>query len=194
MDILNTIKEQQIYPSSDLEKYFWRMFVADAFLGNFDRHNGNWGFLINYDTGEVKLSPVYDCGSCLYPQIDEKKMDEVMKNISKIEERIYIFPTSAIKNNNKKINYFQFLMETEDENCIEALSYISKKINLDAINEFIDSITNELVSEKNKKFLKFFINERKEKIIDKALEQHTILKPDIEMKEYDNEDFNINLF
>ena len=23
---------------------FWEMFVVDALLGNFDRHNGNWGF------------------------------------------------------------------------------------------------------------------------------------------------------
>ena len=53
-------------------------------LGNFDRHNGNWGFLVNEKEGLIKLAPVYDCGSCLYPQLDEKKMAYVLSNPEEI--------------------------------------------------------------------------------------------------------------
>ena len=41
------------------------MFVIDSLIGNTDRHNGNWGFLVNKSTDKIKFSPIYDCGSCL---------------------------------------------------------------------------------------------------------------------------------
>ena len=53
---------------------FWDMFIVDALIGNWDRHNGNWGFLYNALTDEISLAPVYDCGSCLFPQADEEIM------------------------------------------------------------------------------------------------------------------------
>ena len=63
--ILEAIEEQSIYPSDELWQFFWDMFIADAFLGNFDRHNGNWGFLVDEEKQQAELAPVYDCGSCL---------------------------------------------------------------------------------------------------------------------------------
>ncbi|MDA6840105.1 hypothetical protein OSL57_25655, partial [Escherichia coli] len=41
--ILEAVNEQTLYPADELRAFFWDMFIADAFLGNFDRHNGNWG-------------------------------------------------------------------------------------------------------------------------------------------------------
>lgn len=43
-DILNTIDEQNLVNREELLDRFWDMFVVDAFIGNWDRHNGNWGF------------------------------------------------------------------------------------------------------------------------------------------------------
>ena len=34
--ILEAIEEQSIYPADELRQFFWDMFIADAFLGNFD--------------------------------------------------------------------------------------------------------------------------------------------------------------
>ena len=45
--ILEAVNEQTLYPADELRAFFWDMFIADAFLGNFDRHNGNWGLLVN---------------------------------------------------------------------------------------------------------------------------------------------------
>ena len=64
-DILNAIEKQNSMDSQKIKERFWQMFIADAFLGNFDRHNGNWGFLYNQRTDEIELAPVYDCASCL---------------------------------------------------------------------------------------------------------------------------------
>lgn len=65
------------------------MFIVDALLGNFDRHNGNWGILIDEQKQTAEIAPVYDCGSCLYPQLDEKQMETVLHNEDDINQRIY---------------------------------------------------------------------------------------------------------
>ncbi len=171
-DILNTIQEQQILSPIALEDFFWNMFVGDALLGNFDRHNGNWGFLINQHTGAVKIAPVFDCGSCLYPQIEENGMKMVLNDQKEIEERIYVFPTSAIQQNGKKINYADFLLETKNEACLKALKNIGSRVNMQIINSIIDSTP--YISDTHKQFLKTMITERKSRIIDNAFKQFSI--------------------
>lgn len=71
-DILDTIEKQRYIPFSELLEHCWNMFVVDVLLGNFDRHNGNWGFLYDDSTESMSIAPIYDCGSCLLPQADEK--------------------------------------------------------------------------------------------------------------------------
>lgn len=64
-DILSTIEAQTSIDSELLKTRFWDMFIVDALIGIWDRHNGNWGFLYNANTDEVSLAPVFDCGSSL---------------------------------------------------------------------------------------------------------------------------------
>ena len=73
-DIIQTLEEQTAVNSYVLKERFWDMFIVDALIGNWDRHNGNWGFLYNVQTDEISLAPVFDCGSCLFPQADESIM------------------------------------------------------------------------------------------------------------------------
>ena len=168
-EVLTTIQEQQIYSPVLLEKHFWEMFIGDTLLGNFDRHNGNWGFLVNSQISEVKIAPIYDCGSCLYSQIDEIKMKNVLNNQKEIEDRIFSYPTSSLRQNDKRINYFQFLMSTENTECLTALKTIGIRIDLNKINSVIDDTP--FISDTHKLFLKTMVKERKEQIIDRALER-----------------------
>ena len=57
-DIMDTIDRQQYVSPMILRSHFWDMFVADALLGNFDRHNGNWDFCMMI-TPEKRKSPRY---------------------------------------------------------------------------------------------------------------------------------------
>lgn len=120
-DIMDTIEKQQYVEPSFLMQHFWNVFVVDALLGNFDRHNGNWGFLYNDSTGEASVAPVYDCGSCLLPQADEKIMEQALSNADVMNARIYQFPTSAIKLDGRKINYYDFLMSEREPECNAAI-------------------------------------------------------------------------
>lgn len=57
-DILTTLEEQRAMEPDTLIKWFWDLFIVDALIGNWDRHNGNWGFLYNNATDEITLAPV----------------------------------------------------------------------------------------------------------------------------------------
>ena len=154
-DILDTIEKQQYVDPLRLKDYFWEMFAADALLGNFDRHNGNWGFL--YDPNEKKrdIAPVYDCGSCLLPQADDEVMQTVLNDKEAMNLRIYRFPTSAIKRNGKKINYYDFLSAAEYEDCSQAVRHIYQRADMKQISSFINQVP--FISDLQKEFYKQYI-------------------------------------
>ena len=65
------------------------MYIVDALLGNFDRHGSNWGFLKK--NNQYTLAPIFDNGSCLYPQLsDEDEMIKIMNSVDETNKRIYI--------------------------------------------------------------------------------------------------------
>lgn len=167
-DIMDTITRQQYVSPDVLRAHFWDVFVADALLGNFDRHNGNWGFLYDDNTGETEIAPVFDCGSCLLPQADEKVMRKVLTVEPELHARIYQFPTSAIKQNGRKINYYDFLNSGKNEDCNEALARIVPRINMEKLVHFIDQV--EGITELQKKFYKHYISARFDLIIRPAYE------------------------
>ena len=168
-EIMQTFDEQQIISTDKLKVYFWDMLIADAFVGNFDRHNGNWGFLINQATGDVQLSPIYDCGSCLYPQLDDAGMANVLNDPEKIRDRLYVFPTSAIYVNGKKLNYAEFLATTQNEDCLAALQRIAPRIDLAKIGSIINNTPS--LSDTQVDFYKTMLAQRNACIIVPALER-----------------------
>ncbi|MCL2220843.1 MAG: HipA domain-containing protein [Oscillospiraceae bacterium] len=168
-DIIATIRSQSLLSADMLEQYFWDMFVIDAYIGNFDRHNGNWGFLINENSGAVKIAPMYDCGSSLYPSINESIMQNVLNNNEELRNRIFVFPNSAIKNNDIKINYERFLVNTNDDMLLKAVIKIGERIN----HETTDKIISETpyISEIHKAFLSTITKARYDYIISPSLER-----------------------
>lgn len=108
-EILTSIEQQGFLDPEMVLERFWQMFVVDALLGNFDRHNGNWGFLTDEHTGLSRLAPVFDCGSCLLPQADDPIMRKCLDDETEMNARIFTFPSSMIKQNGRKINYFDIL-------------------------------------------------------------------------------------
>ncbi len=167
-DIMTAIEEQQIIDSTELKKHFWDVFIVDALIGNWDRHNGNWGFLYNRRTDEITLAPIYDCGSCLYPQADETIMEATLNDSAERDLRIFQIPLSGIKIEGKKINYFDFISSLKNKDCNAALKRIVPTIDMRKINALIDDTP--FISDLQKDFYKTMLTERKEKILDKSLQ------------------------
>jgi hypothetical protein len=137
-DVLETIELQSFVDPVELKAHFWDMFVVDAFLGNFDRHNGNWGFLVDPTTRKAEIAPAFDFGSCLLPQADDDIMRRVIDDKAERDARIYNFPASALKQNGKKIGYVDFIAQNRDGVLAPSLKRIVPRIDLVAISAFID--------------------------------------------------------
>lgn len=154
-DIMDVIDENKMINSEETKKKFWNMFIIDALIGNTDRHNGNWGFLVNTEKKEMKFSPIYDCGSCLNPMIEDAELSKLndveLKNLA-------INCYSCIKINGKKINYMTFMKQMSNEDCNDAIRRVFEKIKIDDIYNFIDNITE--ISNTRKSFYKRIIEIR----------------------------------
>ena len=171
-EIIDTIENHpNIFDKKDVKEKFWKMYVMDAFLGNFDRHGGNWGFVVNSEEKYSKFAPIYDCGSCLYPQMSEKEMDNILKSDYEIKRRVFEFPNSQIVTNETrtKSNYFSIINSLQYEECNESIEWFCKNLDFDKINNIIESV--DKLSKKRKNFYKTMLKERYDYIIKPAHEK-----------------------
>lgn len=156
-DIMDVIEENKMINSVETKEKFWNMFIIDSLIGNTDRHNGNWGFLLNKNTGKVEFSPIYDCGSCLNPMLEDEEIERItdteLKNLA-------INCYSCLKYNGKKINYMTYLKQMKNEECNCAIKRLFPSINIEEIKKMIDGI--ECMTEVRKDFYKKVLEYRYE--------------------------------
>ena len=169
-DILDTIEKQVAVDPKELKEHFWNMFVIDAFIGNWDRHNGNWGFLYNQETDHMEIAPIFDCGSSLFPQIDDELIKKVLPSKSEMNARVYDMPTSAILIDGKRANYYKVITSLEYGDCTEAVKRIAPRIDMITISNLIDEV--EQLNDLQKEFLKQILKLRKEFILDAAIKHN----------------------
>lgn len=166
--IMEAIGEQELIPQEKLKAFFWDMFIADALLGNFDRHNGNWGILVDEEKQTAEIAPVYDCGSCLYPQLAASEMKDVLEKEAEIDKRIFVYPTSAVEEDGKKISYFDFISSLKNLDCNAALKRIYGRIDMERISRLVAETP--FIEPVQREFYQVMIRERKEKILDYSME------------------------
>lgn len=161
-DIISLLKKnQKITNIDETISIFFEMYIVDALIGNFDRHGANWGFLKK--DNKYKLAPIFDNGSCLFPQlVNEDEIKFILSDQKEINERIYRFPTSQIKLGEGKSSYFEVISSLKFEECNKALVKIYSKVDLNKINDLIDSLN---IRKVHKDFYKLMIEERFNKII-----------------------------
>ncbi|MCD7894722.1 MAG: HipA domain-containing protein [Erysipelotrichaceae bacterium] len=139
-----------IYNHTDLSKIFdeaiemyWDLFVVDALIGNFDRHRGNWGYIYNLNSKTIVCSPIYDCGSCLYPNLSETGMLKVLSEEGELLNRVFSFPRAAlIVGGKNKVSYYDMLSSGYDKYCTKSLLKIAPKININRIKQVVDNTSN----------------------------------------------------
>lgn len=157
-DIIEVLESnQEKIDVNDTKKNFYDMFIIDYIIGNTDRHNGNWGFLLNKENNQVTFAPIFDCGSSLNPLLEDKEIENLddteIKNLS-------LNTFSCLKENGKRIHYTTYLKSLKNDDLNQALLRIFPKIDIKKINKFIDNI--ECISTVRKDFYKNIINNRYE--------------------------------
>lgn len=160
-DIMKCLEEIKNIDLNIVKENFWDMFIIDSLIGNTDRHNGNWGFILNKKNNTLEFSPIYDCGSCLNPLLE----DNELSNLSREEiKNLVLNCYSVLKINNNRINYMEFIKKHDNNDCNNAIKRIFNKIKISEISNLIDSIN--CISDIRKKFYKDIITMRYEVIKD----------------------------
>ena len=154
---INNLTQIHIIITENIKEKFWDMFIIDGLIGNTDRHNGNWGLLVNARSNGAEFAPIYDCGSCLNPILE----DSEMQKISEAElKNLAINCYSCLKQDGKKINYMSYMNSIKNEECNHAIQRVFHKIDISSINDFIDKIS--CISTTRKEFYKQIISIRYE--------------------------------
>ena len=143
LDTINGQSELKFIPGV-LER-FWDMFVVDAFIGTNDRNNDNWGLLLNPDSGEMDLAPVYDNGNAFFNKRSLAQMEKRIDDDEAMKEDAYktvrcAYKYTGLDNEGHKINPFDFIKRGENDDCNEALSRFIKTVDMGAIEKLIGDI------------------------------------------------------
>jgi hypothetical protein len=157
-DIMNIIDNHpNITNKDEIKDKFWKMYIIDSFIANFNRHSDNWGIITNPSKNkEATFSPIYDCGSCLYPKLNENDIDKILSNKNEIDMRIFTYPNSQSLID--KSNYFQTISNLKYDGCNKALKWFMENIDMNKIYNIINSTPK--ISEKRKKFYCAILNDR----------------------------------
>lgn len=163
-EILMTIKEHPfLVDMPDTSRHFWNMFVVDAWIGNPDRNNSNWGMVMGVD-GSKRIAPVYDNGNCLNCKWDEKKMLEVLYDEKRLETEAYKGRRCIFEVKGKKVNPYHIMESMEYAECTDAVERLVPSMGtaLAGIRELICSIP--VLSDVQKKFYNGIMGYRYEKM------------------------------
>ena len=142
---------------------FWDMYLVDAWIGNFDRHGANWGFLKKEN--RYRIAPVYDNGSSLFPRLNtDEKLKAVLGSAEEMEKRIFQFPTSQILLHGRKSSYFEVIDSLCYEACNRALIRMHERIQPERAGKLIEGV--EKLSPIRRQFYHTMLEMRYEKILD----------------------------
>lgn len=160
----------------ELKKRFWDMFIVDAFIGNNDRNNGNWGVVVNENEKKTRLAPVYDNGNAFNNKSSDKQMHKIISSDSNFWDSAYTSRMCIFLENSKNINPLKYIKECQSEDCNEALKRIVPNIKIEEIKNIINEVPNEykgirITSDIQKEFYQKILECRYEKILKPAFEK-----------------------
>lgn len=159
-EVLATINgEKTLQKIEGTLERFWDMFVIDAFIGNNDRNNGNWGVfkpwmkgtiqttsnqIINL-SGELSLAPIYDNGNAFFNKRSLKQMsvrliDEVLMQDDAYKTPRCVYKYSAIEHEGSIINPFKFISDNQNVDCYAAVIRFLAQVDMKKIAELINGI------------------------------------------------------
>ena len=169
-DVLET--DRILSPQADQFKAsFWDRFVGDALVGNFDRHKGNFGYLVGSD-GSVAASPIYDNGSTLFPNLAESGMETVIQDPKEIMQRIKLFPKAALElQPGMKVDYYEMMASGLYNDLTAAVVRTVPRIreSMPAVMDFINGC--DFLSDTRKDFYSVMLAERMHFILEPAFDK-----------------------
>lgn len=182
----------------ELKERFWDMFVVDALIGNHDRNNGNWGILVNGQTSEMRIAPVYDNGAAFGNKLDDEKIKDLLNDEHKFKQNVYESRISSFSLNDKNINPLKYIESMSNSDLNKAVLRIIPKINKDKIFNLIDEIPREdrgirIISDVQKEFYKKTLDYRYEKVLEPVFNKLLEIDKDIDTDSSSSKDYDMDM-
>jgi hypothetical protein len=165
LETISTIDEHPFFKNvKNIKERFWDMFVVDAYIGNSDRNNGNWGVIVRLN-GIKEIAPVYDNGGCLNNKWDDEKMNRAINDAEAFKAQSYNGVTCIFTSNSKKINPFHFIQKMESPDCSLAVKRLIPRIrkSRSEIHSIINN--NSVLSDPQKIFYCKILDERLDQVL-----------------------------
>ena len=124
----------------ELKMRFWDMFVIDAFLGNNDRNEGNWGLILDRKTNKIRIAPVFDNGAAFFNKSSSEKLYSIYDDDFKFKQSVYDSCISVYKKDGKPINPLKFMEKLDNVDCNQAIKRIVPNINFNDIENIFNEI------------------------------------------------------
>ena len=176
-DVLESISQlDDVYDSEKVRERFWDMFVTDAFIGNKDRNNGNWGLLAR--NGAIEgLAPVYDNGNCLFnkhtPTLNAERLAD---SALLAQDAIGTLTTVYTADDGRHIKPLDYIAEGLDSACNAAVARFAARLDPEEVFAFVDSVpctalNLTVLPPETKEHMKAVFEERWEKCLRPAAER-----------------------
>lgn len=135
----------------NLEKELFKIFIFDFIIGNTDRHHSNWAILINNETKDYSVCPVYDNASSLCSYVNDSIIKKSMNDKVWLNSQFDSKSKSLIRINGKKIRHSDFVRYLKENFYFETIDFVNNiklKFTDNVIDELIDTYNNLLSNEK----------------------------------------------
>lgn len=142
---------------------FLKILIFDALVGEQDRHEENWGIIV--ENGKYRLSPLYD-NSCnlLREFYNEEILRQYCDGKKNFSNYIYRSRTLIYKENGKMYKHFELIEDLYKMYPKEINKEINnlKKLSDDKINNIVSRVPNGIITELQKDYIKKYIKQRRD--------------------------------
>lgn len=101
--------------ASEAWENYLKMLIFDCLIGNNDRHDENWGLLIDRTEKNLKLAPIYDNASCLTSGETEERVIQLLNNAQMLEKYI---------NNSRPPNLYRTFFDSKHYKHFEIMEFL----------------------------------------------------------------------
>ncbi|HBJ1646730.1 HipA domain-containing protein [Clostridium sp. ZBS20] len=154
--ILNSIR------GLNLERDLFKIFIFDFLIGNTDRHHSNWAILMNNETKNYSICPVYDNASSLCSYVSDDHITRSINDEMWVKSQFDSKSKSLIRIKGKKVKHSDFVKYLKENFYLETIEFVNNikiKFTNNAIDDVINSY-NKLLSNEKISLLKIYLKSK----------------------------------
>ena len=147
-----------------------KILVFDCLIGNSDRHPNNWGLILNTETLDISIAPMYDNGSSLCSYVEEEAIDIHFIDHMKFNSLVVTKAFSRVGwEDKRKIRHFELLHKIKKyyyDQTVDVVGKIARQLSYNVLEYILSQFSDDIISINMKKLLLEYLNAKRNRILD----------------------------